>query len=588
MYMSSEVSSTLRWIEENRHEPRYTFWTRANVGEVLPDPPSPLGWDLAWEGACVAGWRDLFVQRLGMPDHELDPRRAEMVGIFGGYAYLGASVFRVWAGRTPGMTPTTIDDVYFGDHPDVPPYVAEDWHANAQTTEVMGTWLQWATVGLNQEELEADRVESFLLREARPDLPAMSDQALFGYMVSLRPLLRRMFHQHINQSIGASVGPGILGQICTAIGQPTWAMRLMTGFGGVDSAAPAYGMWQLSRTARASKSISALFDSGVPGLYEKAKADTDPDVSAFAASFDAFLSEFGSRGANEWDLISAVWELEPASALAAIDRMRHAEDTASPLAENAAREAERHDLESKVRAALEGNDESLGAFDIAIASSRAFIPGRERSKTTIIRVLHEARMAAKELGRRLTESGRLDAPDDIFMLFVDEVDELVAGNLSNVKALVPPRTAHRAWLMTLEPPFILKGHPTPNNEWPRRGDRSVTTVAVGETIFGVPGCPGTAVGRARVILDPSDPTLLEPGDVLIAPMTDPSWTPLFVPAAAVVVDVGAALSHAVIVSRELGIPCVPSALDATRRIPDGATVSVDGDAGTVTVLALPV
>jgi pyruvate,water dikinase len=93
-----------------------------------------------------------------------------------------------------------------------------------------------------------------------------------------------------------------------------------------------------------------------------------------------------------------------------------------------------------------------------------------------------------------------------------------------------------------------------------------------------------AEGRARVILDPNDPLALEPGDVLIAPITDPSWTPLFVPAAAVVVDVGAALSHAIIVSRELGIPCVVSATDATRRIPDGAVVRVDGGAGVVTVL----
>ena len=89
-------------------------------------------------------------------------------------------------------------------------------------------------------------------------------------------------------------------------------------------------------------------------------------------------------------------------------------------------------------------------------------------------------------------------------------------------------------------------------------------------------------GRARVILD-SDPTALEPGDAL-APLTDPSWTPLFVPAAGVVVDVGAALSHAIIVSRELGIPCVVSATDATKRIPDGALVRVDGDTGVVTIL----
>ena len=67
-------------------------------------------------------------------------------------------------------------------------------------------------------------------------------------------------------------------------------------------------------------------------------------------------------------------------------------------------------------------------------------------------------------------------------------------------------------------------------------------------------------------------------------MPDPSWTPLFVPAAGVVVDVGAALSHAIIVSRELGIPCVVSATDATKRIPDGARIQVDGDTGVVTVL----
>ena len=85
------------------------------------------------------------------------------------------------------------------------------------------------------------------------------------------------------------------------------------------------------------------------------------------------------------------------------------------------------------------------------------------------------------------------------------------------------------------------------------------------------------------MLDPSDPAALEPGDVLVAPVTDPAWTPLFVPASAVVVDVGAQITHAVIVSRELGIPCVVSVTDATLKIPDGALVTVDGTAGTVTL-----
>ncbi len=106
-------------------------------------------------------------------------------------------------------------------------------------------------------------------------------------------------------------------------------------------------------------------------------------------------------------------------------------------------------------------------------------------------------------------------------------------------------------------------------------------------LHGGAASPGSATGRARVVTDPAAAGLLEPGEVLVAPVTDPSWTPLFLTAAAVVVDVGAMGSHAMIVSRELGIPCVASVTDATRRIPDGAIVTVDGTSGTVRIDALP-
>ena len=127
--------------------------------------------------------------------------------------------------------------------------------------------------------------------------------------------------------------------------------------------------------------------------------------------------------------------------------------------------------------------------------------------------------------------------------------------------------------------------------WPAlsllRADHTAEAAVVGTVLTGIPGCAGVARGRARIITDPSDPFALEPGDILVAPLTDPAWTPLFVPAAAVVVDVGAQITHAVIVSRELGIPCVVSVTDATYKIPDGALVEVDGAAGTVTVIELP-
>ncbi|HYT40279.1 MAG TPA: PEP-utilizing enzyme, partial [Acidimicrobiia bacterium] len=103
-------------------------------------------------------------------------------------------------------------------------------------------------------------------------------------------------------------------------------------------------------------------------------------------------------------------------------------------------------------------------------------------------------------------------------------------------------------------------------------------------LSGRPGSPGVATGRARVVHDVAEATALEPGDILVAPTTDLSWTPLFPAAAAVVVETGTLHSDAVIVSRELGIPCVPSTAAATLRIPDGAMVTVDGNAGTVTML----
>jgi pyruvate,water dikinase len=151
-------------------------------------------------------------------------------------------------------------------------------------------------------------------------------------------------------------------------------------------------------------------------------------------------------------------------------------------------------------------------------------------------------------------------------------------------ATVGERIAHHEHLRSLEPPFLFHGECPPLDSWERRGRRDVDRASSGDVLRAVPGSPGTYRGRARVVLDPSDPGALDPGDERDAPHTDPAWTPLFVTAGAVVVDVGAALSHAVIVSRELGLPCVVSATNATRRIPDGATVEVDGDHGTVLVV----
>jgi pyruvate,water dikinase len=107
---------------------------------------------------------------------------------------------------------------------------------------------------------------------------------------------------------------------------------------------------------------------------------------------------------------------------------------------------------------------------------------------------------------------------------------------------------------------------------------------VGDALTGQPASPGDYEGVAHVILDPSIDIELKPGEILVAPYTDPAWTPLFLTAGAAVVEVGSYLSHAGTVAREFGMPCVVDVPDCTARIHSGVRLNVDGDRGIVRIL----
>ena len=148
--------------------------------------------------------------------------------------------------------------------------------------------------------------------------------------------------------------------------------------------------------------------------------------------------------------------------------------------------------------------------------------------------------------------------------------------------MIAERAAQQRYLDERIPPPWFDGHIPDPATWPLRADDRPAAPAAGTTITGIAVSGGTASGPARVILDPADPRGLEPGDVLVCPITDPSWTPLFLGAAAVVCDTGAVQSHAAIVARELGIPAVLSVPGITA-IPDGTMLHVDGTTGTVVI-----
>jgi pyruvate,water dikinase len=194
-------------------------------------------------------------------------------------------------------------------------------------------------------------------------------------------------------------------------------------------------------------------------------------------------------------------------------------------------------------------------------------------------------MAVRELGRRGVEAGRVERREDVMMLLSDELDAYVARP-DSFTAVIADRLAQYSDLYDIEPPFIIAADPLPLSQWTRRERESADAVVEGDVLTGLGGSAGSYTGRVCVITDLSKPEALEPGDILVAPFTDAAWTPLFLVAGAVIVDVGAMNSHAVVVCRELGIPCVLSVTHGTERLRTGMQVTVDGNAGTVTVGAV--
>jgi pyruvate,water dikinase len=575
------------WPIRNDASKVFPLYSRANVGEIFPDPISPLNASAGFQRNLEAGWRDAFVN-CGVWDHDLYDASVEynIIPAFDSYLYINMSLMRLFGVRIPGMGPEAVDLQYFGDMPGIPSYASErrDFDDNPEYQAKAGAWLMEKVLGATDlAEYDTDRKLVRQIRDQRPDLAALSEAELAHRITSFDDVLRPLFQRHIESSLKSGVCLGALAQVAQAIGRPELALILVSGIGDVDSTGPSTGMWALSRRIRESAALTALFQAGPEDLHERLKSSRDPAVPPFCDQLDAFLRDWDFRGPAEWEIRALTWGVKPSLALATIDRLRTVGDEQAPAAKNAERAAARATAVRTVRELLAGDALATAGFEAALAAGSLWMRGRERSRTTAAMLMHELRLAALELGRRGTAAGQLDASAQIFMLFRAELDDYVCDPAAFTERL---RERERSYLALFEvvPPFVTIGAPPHSGTWARRDAHVSTRAEAGETITGVSGCTGKAQGRARVLTSPDDPSALEPGEILIAPITDPAWTPLFVAAAAVVVDVGAPFSHAAIVSRELGIPCVLSATEASKRIPDGALIEVNGDTATVTIL----
>jgi len=561
------------WITDWPTSQRFPHYTRANAGEVLADPVSPLGWTFGWDGGIVEGYRTGLIRCGAYEPSDFDATHPESVAIFGGYFYINLSAIRMQGARNPAATVEILDKAFFGDHPDVPTYVPHPDDDKPHLTAGIDAHMAWVVGNNGWPELLVDKLDAAVLRAGRPDLTTLTDAELLARARAVQARLPHLFEQHVVSGSSAAVAPGLLGVVAEAVGDPSLPLTVLSSLGDVDSADASYALWDLSRLVRNSPTLTAAFDAGLDGIAERVAGSL-----AFIETWNEFLFEFGSRGPDEWDMRSPSWETHPRLAFAAIDRIRFQTDEESPRLRNATRAERRREVVEAARRQLADQPDLLGLLESGL-NAGAMMTYRERTKSTIVRVLHEARMAFRELGRRHSHD------ELVFMLLDGELDAYIAGPQAFTDLLTE---RHADWreLFDLEPPFIIANATVPPlSAWARKGQAAVTPVTDGEVLVGVSGSPGSVRGIARLIVDPADPRDLQPGEILVAPNTDPSWTPLFMSAGGVVVDVGSPISHAVIVSRELGLPCVVSVSDGTRRIPDGALIDVDGTNGTVTIIS---
>ncbi len=282
------------------------------------------------------------------------------------------------------------------------------------------------------------------------------------------------------------------------------------------------------------------------------------------------MRRHGYHGPHEGEISGRVWREDDAGLRKLLESYRSKPDSADPAIGEARKRAEREALEAELLRSLPAVKRPGARIVMRLAA--AIIPMRGVGKAAFLQSLDMARAAARRVGELLVDEGVLDDVEDVFYLTVDEVP----SPPHNAREIVAKRRERRAYYETLQIPAAWLGNP---EAVPLSADHE----HAGELLEGVGASPGVVEGVVRVVTNPADDEI-EPGEILVAPVTDPSWASVMFISAALIVDIGGALSHAAIVARELGVPCVVNTKNGSRVLRTGDLVRVDGSTGRVQIV----
>lgn len=346
-------------------------------------------------------------------------------------------------------------------------------------------------------------------------------------------------------------------------------------------------LWATARTIKADAAATSYFDRAeAANLAAAYLAGRLP--AAAQAAIARFMEQYGMRGPGEIDFGHPRWQEDPTGLMQALSSYLHIEGEAqSPevVFERGAAQARVAQDQLVARLRRQG---SLGGRLKAILAGwlagrvRQLGGLRESPKFTVIRITGLLRTALLESGQQLAAAGVLAQADDLFFLHLPELKRLTAGEKRDWPALIAARreTYDREKRRRRLPRLLLSDGAT----FYEGAGGPATAGSAGPNVFtGSPVSPGVVEGVVRVVLDPAG-AQLAPGEVMVCPATDPGWTPLFLAAGGLVMEIGGMMTHGSVVAREYGIPAVVGVSQATTRLKTGQRVRVDGSTGQVIIL----
>ena len=337
-------------------------------------------------------------------------------------------------------------------------------------------------------------------------------------------------------------------------------------------------VWKLSRRIVESPQLMELMEREDPAEIV-ASLEESEEGRAFKLHFDAFLEEYGHRGANERDPYHFRWGQKPERVIPTLKPLLALGEEDAP--ERIEERLHQRMLRTKEECLRKIRRKPLGSLKAAffkwyLELVQEYFYYRDWERFQNDRDGMHFRPLLTKVGRILVERGLLADPEDVFFLGIQEVMLADGGKLSAEEAAIRVRARRSVYerYSHKEPPKYIRG-------WETFDDDQLPDD--GQGLRGTAASSGVVTGRARVCRSLDQIGSVEKGDILVTVATDPAWTTVFSIIGGVVVETGGVVSHAIMISREYGLPCVANLSQACDLIPDGQTISVDGSSGRVLV-----